>query len=132
MVRFLIRAAIFVVTAALGLLVASWLLPGFHLDWEGLLIAVAVFAAAQSILAPFIFNLARKYASAVLGGIGLVSTLIALIIASLFPGGIRVDDFVTWVLAALVVWVVTALGGWLLPLIFLKKKVTGRGEAVRG
>ena len=51
--------------------------------------------------------------------------------ASLFPGGIRVDDFVTWVLAALVVWVVTALGGWLLPLIFLKKKVAGRGSTAR-
>ena len=124
MVRFLIRAAIFVVAAARGLLVAVWLLPGFHLDWAGGLVAVVVFAIAQSVLAPFIFNLARKYASAVLGGIGLVSTLVALIIASLFPGGIRVDDFVTWILAALVVWLVTALGTWLLPLIFLKKKVT--------
>jgi uncharacterized membrane protein YvlD (DUF360 family) len=126
MVRFLIRAAIFVVTAALGLLVASWILPGFHLDWEGLLIAVLVFAVAQSILAPFIFNVARKYASAMLGGIGIVSTLIALLVASLVPGGIHVDGFVTWILAALVVWVVTALGGWLLPLIFLKKKVAAR------
>ncbi|UAJ79062.1 phage holin family protein [Leifsonia sp. ZF2019] len=124
MVRFLIRAAIFVVTAALGLLVAMWLLPGFHLEWAGGLVAIVVFAIAQSVLAPFIFNLARKYASAVLGGIGLVSTLVALIIASLFPGGIRVDDFATWILAALVVWLVTALGTWLLPLIFLKKKVT--------
>ncbi len=44
-------------------------------------------------------------------------------IAALFPGGIRVDDLVTWVLAALIVWFVTALGGWLLPLVFLKKKV---------
>jgi uncharacterized membrane protein YvlD (DUF360 family) len=123
MVRFLIRAAIFVVTAALGLLIAAWLLPGFHLQWGGALVAIAVFAIAQSVLAPFIFNLARKYASAILGGIGLVSTLVALIIASLFPGGIQIDGFATWALAALVVWFVTALGGWLLPLIFLKKKV---------
>jgi NhaP-type Na+/H+ or K+/H+ antiporter len=81
---------------------------------------------AQSVLAPLIFNLARKYASAVLGGIGLVSTLVALLIASALPGGIRVEGVATWVLAALVVWLVTALGGWLLPLIFLKKKVAGR------
>jgi NhaP-type Na+/H+ or K+/H+ antiporter len=87
---------------------------------------VLVFAVAQSILAPFIFNLARKYASAMLGGIGLVSTLVALLVASLVPGGIHVDGIVTWILAALVVWVVTALGGWLLPLIFLKKKVAAR------
>lgn len=123
MVRFLIRTAIFVVTAALGLLIASWILPGFHLEWAGSLVAVVVFAVAQSVLSPFIFNMARKYASAVLGGIGLVSTLVALLVASLFPGGIHVDDVLTWVLAALVVWFVTALGGWLLPLLFLKKKV---------
>lgn len=123
MVRFLIRVAIFVATAAVGLLVTAWVLPGFHLDWEGAVIAVVVFAIAQSVLSPFIFNVARKHASAVLGGIGLVSTLVALIIAALFPGGIRVDDLVTWVLAALIVWFVTALGGWLLPLVFLKKKV---------
>lgn len=125
MVRFLIRALIFLVTAAVGLLVAAWLLPGFHLQWGGFIVAVIVFAIAQGVLAPFIFNLARKYASAVLGGIGIVSTLVALIIAALFPGGIRVDGFVTWVLAALIVWIITALGGWLLPLIFLKKKATG-------
>lgn len=129
MVRFLIRTAIFVATAALGLLVASWILPGFHLEWGGFLTAVAVFAIAQSVLSPFIFNIARKHASAVLGGIGLVSTLVALLIASLFPGGIRVDGFVTWILAALVVWVVTALGGWLLPLLFLKKKAQERRAA---
>jgi hypothetical protein len=124
MVRFLIRAVIFVVTAALGLLVAAWILPGFRLEWGGVLVAVGVFAVAQSVLAPLIFNLARRYASAMLGGIGLVSTLVALIIASLFPGGIRIDGITTWVLATLVVWLVTALGAWLLPLIFLKKKVT--------
>ena len=60
MVRFLIRAAIYLVTAALGLLVASWILPDFHIEWGGFLVAVAVFAIAQSVLSPFIFNVARK------------------------------------------------------------------------
>lgn len=122
MVRFLIRAVIFVVTAALGLLIAAWVLPGFRLEWGGFVAAVLVFAVAQSVLSPWIFNLARQHASAVLGGIGLISTLVALLIASLFPGGIAVDGFTTWILAALVIWLVTALGGWLLPLLFLKKK----------
>ena len=126
MVRFLIRAAIFLVTAALGLLIAAWILPDFHIEWGGFLVAAAVFAIAQSLLSPFVFNLARKYASAILGGIGLVSTFLALLIASLFPGGIRIEGAVTWVLATLIVWIVTALGGWVLPLLFLRKRANDR------
>ncbi|MFK4731108.1 phage holin family protein [Agromyces mediolanus] len=122
MVRFLIRLAISLVTAALGLLVASWVLPDFHLEWGGFLVAIIVFSVAQAILGPFVFNLARQYASAVLGGIGLVTTFLALLIASLFPGGIHIDGVVTWVLATLIVWIITALGGWLLPLVFLKDR----------
>ncbi|GGR19526.1 phage holin family protein [Agromyces mediolanus] len=126
MVRFLIRLAISLVTAALGLLVASWVLPDFRLEWGGFLVAIIVFSVAQAILGPFVFNLARQYASAVLGGIGLVTTFLALLIASLFPGGIHIDGAVTWVLATLVVWIITALGGWLLPLIFLKDRAEKR------
>lgn len=123
MIRFLIRAVIFLVTAAVGLAVAGWLVPGVRLEWGGFLIACVVFAIAQSILSPFVFNIARKYASALLGGIGLVSTFLALLIASVLPGGIHIAGVTAWVLATLVVWIVTALGGWLLPILFLKKRV---------
>ncbi|HEX6953506.1 MAG TPA: phage holin family protein [Agromyces sp.] len=122
MVRFLINIAISLVTAALGLLVNSWILPDFHLDVSGFLVAVLVFTIAQAILAPFIFNVARQYASALLGGIGLVSTFVALLIASLFPGGIRIDGVVTWILATLIMWIITALGTWLLGLWWLRNR----------
>ncbi|WP_139415856.1 phage holin family protein [Agromyces laixinhei] len=122
MIRFLIRTAISLVTAALGLLVASWILPEFRIEWGGFIVAILVFAIAQAVLSPFIFNLARQHASAILGGIGLVSTFVALLIASLFPGGITISGVVTWILATLIVWIITALGTWLLPLIFLKEK----------
>ena len=123
MLRFLIRLAIYLGTAALALLVTSWILPGFGLSLSGFLVAVAVFALAQSILTPFIVNMARKYAPAVLGGIGLVSTFVALLLASLFPGGITLSGIDTWVLASLIVWLITALGGWLLPLLLLRGKL---------
>jgi hypothetical protein len=125
MIRFLIRAAIFLVTAALGLWIASLILPGFVLTWEGFFISIVVFALAQSLLAPFIFNVARKYASPLLGGIGLVSTFVALLIATLFTGGLQITGAVAWIVGTLIVWLVTALGGWLLPVIFLKEKING-------
>lgn len=122
MIRLLIRTAIHLGTAALAILVTAWILPDFHVSFGGFLVAVIVFTLAQAILTPFIINVARKYASALLGGIGLVSSFVALLIASFFPDGIAVSGITTWVLATLILWIVTALGGWILPLIFLKQR----------
>ncbi|MDQ0613870.1 uncharacterized membrane protein YvlD (DUF360 family) [Microbacterium sp. W4I4] len=127
MVRFLIRTAISLGTSAVALLVCFWVLPDFGLSLGGFLTAVIVFTIAQAILSPVITSLARKHANAILGGVGLISTFVALLIASLFPGGLHITGIGTWVLATLIVWVITALGTWLLPLIFLKKTVTQRG-----
>ncbi|MBV0895438.1 phage holin family protein [Microbacterium sp. NC79] len=123
MIRLLIRVAINLATAALGLLVASWVIPGVTLSASGFTVAVVVFAIAQTLLGPFVFNIARKYADAILGGIGLVTTFLALFVATLFPGGLRIEGVTAWLLAPLVVWVITALGGWILAAIFLKKTV---------
>ncbi len=122
MIRFFAHVAFSIVSSALALLACSVILDDFEFTWEGLLLAVLVFTAAQSILSPFVFNLARKYANGLLGAIGLVSTLLALFVASLFPGGIRITGITTWILASLIIWVITSLGVWLLPLVFLKKK----------
>ncbi len=127
----LIRVGINLLTAALGLLVAAWLIPDVKLEVGGFIVAVAVFAIAQSILGPFVFNMARKYADAILGGIGLVTTLLALFVATLFPGGLRIESPVAWVLAPLVVWIVTALGGWILALLFLREKANGAKSAAK-
>ncbi|ALD63134.1 membrane protein [Arthrobacter sp. LS16] len=129
MVIFLIRAAIYVATAALGLLVGMWLLDDFHLESQGFLVAVLVFAFAQSLLDPFIFRMTNRYIPAAIGGFGLISTLAALFVASLFPDGLTINGFTTWILAALIVWATTTLGSWLLPLIFLKKRIAQRNAA---
>lgn len=126
MIRLLVRAAIFLGTAALGLVVSALLFPDFRLSATGFVTALVVFVAAQSILAPFIFKLARTYAPALLGGIGLVSTFVALLLASLLPDGLEISGISTWVLSTLVVWIITALGGWLLPLLFLKNRAAQR------
>ena len=131
MVRFLIRAAIYLVTAALGLLVASWILPDFHIEWGGFLVAVAVFAIAQSVLSPFIFNVARKYASAILGGIGLVSTFLALWVATLIGDGLEISGASTWIGVTVVVWLIGALGGWFLGWLVLTRWWDRRQEQKR-
>ena len=98
MIRFLLSVAISIVSAAVALLVASSLIPGVDVSASGFVIAVLVFTVAQAILAPFVFNLARTYASAVLGGIGLVSTFLGLFVATLFPDGLTISGVTAWVL----------------------------------
>ena len=129
MIRFLIHVLINLATAAIGLLLAGWIVPGVLLQPTGFVVAVVVFALAQGVLGPFVFNVARQYASAILGGIGLVTTLIALAIASLFDGGLSISGFMAWVGATLLVWIVTALGGWILGWLFITRRL-GKGSKV--
>ncbi|MGA7148107.1 MAG: hypothetical protein WBX17_06440 [Microbacterium sp.] len=133
MLTFLIRAAIFLVSAALGLVAADLLLEGFHIDWNdwwGFVLAVVIFAVIQSVLAPWVFKITRRHAPAMLGGIGIISTFVAILVVVLIPGaGIGISQPIAWVLAPVIVWLVTALATWLLPPLFIKKKVDERREA---
>ncbi|WP_313818003.1 phage holin family protein [Citricoccus sp.] len=128
MIRMLLQAAINVVMAAVGLLVAGAVIEGVTLNAVGFVAAVLVFVVAQAILGPFVFNLARQYASAILGGIGIVSTFLALWIATLIPDGLSIEGVSAWVLAPLLVWVITALGMWLLGFLVLKRWWDKRAE----
>lgn len=132
----LYRALLYVVSAGLGLIIADLALDGFQIQWDkwwGFVICILIFAIVQSVLAPWVSKIADRYAPVLMGGIGIVSTLIALMIVVLLPiGGLRIVDLVGWLLGAVIVWLVTALGSVLLPLIFLRKRVDKRVEKSRG
>lgn len=130
MINFLIRAVIFVVSAAVGLIAADLILPGFHIDWSdwwGFVLAVVIFAVIQSVLAPWILKITRRHAPALLGGIGIIATFVAILVVVLIPrAGLTISEPVAWFLAPVIVWIVTALATWLLPPLFIKKKVADR------
>jgi hypothetical protein len=125
MIRFLLGVATNLVLSALALLIADWVLADVTLSLGGFLWAVAVFTVAQSVLGPFVFNMARKYASALLGGVGLVSTFLALWIATLLSTGVTITG-TGWVLAPLIVWLITALGGWIILGIVVERALAKR------
>ncbi|EXJ52556.1 MAG: hypothetical protein BGN98_04315 [Microbacterium sp. 69-7] len=106
MITFLLRAAVFLASAAVGLIVADIVLPGFSSDWRspvGFILVIVIFAVLQSVLAPWLARVAQRNAPAFLGGIGIV--------------------------APMIVWVVTAIAAFLLPAVLLKKKVQDRRES---
>ena len=124
MVRFLLRIAVFLAASAIGLLVAAWLVPGVSVSVSGFVTAVVIFTVAQSVLSPLFQKLASHYAAALLGGIGLVSTLAALILASVLTTGLSIAGTGSWVAATVLVWLVTAVATLLLPLVVPRKKNT--------
>ncbi|MGJ6123573.1 phage holin family protein [Mycolicibacterium sp. Y3] len=123
MVRLLVNTLVFLGSAAIGLLAADRLVSGVSVSWRGFVVAVVVFALAQAILSPFIAKMASRYASAFLGGIGLVSTFVALLLASVLTHGLSIRGAGSWVAATVVVWLVTAVATLLLPLLVVKKKI---------
>ena len=131
MVMFLLRALIFLVSAAIGLIVADLVLEGFRISWDqplGFILAIVIFAVLQSVLAPWLARVAQRNAPVLLGGIGIVSTFVALLIVVIIPrAGLTIGTpWWTWLAAPVIVWIVTALATWLLPALFIKKKVEQR------
>jgi hypothetical protein len=88
----------------------------------GFIAAVVIFNVAQAILSPFFLKMASRYASAFLGGIGLVSTLAALILSSVLTHGLSIRGIGSWIAATVIVWLVSALATLLLPVLVLKNK----------
>ncbi|WP_269303931.1 phage holin family protein [Aeromicrobium sp. HA] len=128
MIRLLIRAAINLVSAAIGLLVANAVLDDLEVTASGFVLTVVIFTLAQAILAPFILVVVKRNAEAFLGGVGIVSTLVALWVASLFGDALTISGLATWLIAAVIVWLAAALASFLLPFILVKAGVENARE----
>jgi len=134
-IAFLFRSFAYLASAAIGLLLADGLLDGFVIQWDrwwGFVACIVIFAVLQSVLSPVAVRLADRYAPVLMGGIGIVSTLVALFVVVLLPvGGLRIVDLSSWVLGAVLVWLVTAIGSAVLPLLFLRRDPRDGGRGVR-
>lgn len=126
MITLLIRLGVFLATAAAGLLLAGLLVNGVTLTVSGFLLSVVIFAALQSLVAPLSEKLLTRFAPALTGGVGIISTFLSLLLATLLPGGLQISGITAWLLGTLVVWIVTAIGAAVLHTI-----VTRRGERKR-
>jgi uncharacterized membrane protein YvlD (DUF360 family) len=67
-----------------------------------------------------IVKLPHAYSSLLLGGFGLVLTIVALSIASLVTHGLTIRGLASWLATAVVVWLVTTVGAISLPELFAR------------
>lgn len=131
MIRFLLRTAVFLLAAAVGVLVAAGIFTAFDLEtfsinWSqplGFVLAVVVFAVVQAIISPFLAKVARNNAPALVGGVGLLSTFVALVVAVVLTDGLDVGSVAGWIVGPVVVWLAGMLAAFLLPLFLLKEGV---------
>ena len=128
-VRLILNAVIYLGSAAIGLFVTSLILgDDFTLPIAALLLGTVLFAVFQMILGPFIFKMTHKYASALTGGVGLVSTFVSLLLTDILVADFSITGFSTWLAAVVIVWLITALATWLLPLFLLKEAADNRKD----
>ncbi len=114
--------------AAIGLFAAKLLLADrdFSINLMSFLTVIVIFSILQAILAPLILQVAVKAAPPLVGGIGLLSTFVALWITSLIVGdNMSLGGLVTHLLASLIVWLVTAIATMALRTFLFKQAVTG-------
>ena len=127
MIRFLINMAVYFASALIGIIAADAILPDFTVSGFTAYVVVAViFAVIQAILSPLIFKMVVKNASAFSGGVGLISTFVALLITVLLTAGLTINGVTTWILATLIVWLFTAIAAFLLPFLVVKRVVEER------
>lgn len=120
--QILLRAVVLLASWAIGLLVAGWIVPGVSLFVPGFIVAVAVFAVTQAMLSLSILKLPHRYASLILGGTGLVLTIVALILASILTHGLTIHGLASWLATTIVVWLVTTIGAITLPELLIRDR----------
>ena len=119
----LLRAILLLSSWAIGLLIAVWTVPGVSVSAPGFIVAVAVFAVTQATLSVSISKLPHQYASLLLGGTGLVLTIVALILASILARGLTIGGMASWLATTVVVWLMTTIGAITLPELLIRDPV---------
>ena len=128
MIRFLVRTLVLLVANGIGLLVAAVVLDDMSMDVQGFLIDVVIFTVIVALMTPFLESSMRRGSagSAALGGVALIATVIALVVADLISDGLTIEGAGTYVLAAVIVWAASLLAAFILPFLGLKRFLSER------
>lgn len=121
MIRLLARLTLNVLSNAVGLIAAAWLIDGFTINSIAFVTAVLIFSISTFVLGPLIVKIALSSASYLMGSISLITILVGLIITTLVSDGISISGINSWILATIVIWIFSVIGNIVLPLILFKK-----------
>ncbi len=123
MIRFLISTLISCLASAVGLIVAAVVLEDMTINGAAFIIAVLIFTVVQALALPFLAKMAMKNASALMGAMALISTLVGLIVTNLVSSGLSITGFNTWVFASIIVWLAGMIAAIIIPVVLVKAGV---------
>jgi hypothetical protein len=126
MIRLLLSLLIMILANAAGLAIAVALLPDFRIGATGFISAVALFSIVEVLANPLFAQISLKYVPAMRGSFALVTTFVGIGVIDYVLESVDVGNLRTWLLATLLVWLGALIATLLLPLIFVKKAVSGR------
>lgn len=106
--------AIVLASSAAGIYAAGLLVGGFEVKLRGLLTATVIVTLSQIIFVPLVSKLLTKYVPLLAGGVGIISTVLGLLVASWLPNGISANSISAWLVGGLVVWLVTGIASAIL------------------
>lgn len=121
MIRLLVRILLQFISSAIGLILASLIVPGFHIKAVGFLVSLLFFVGIGFLFEPLLFKLSLQYIPALRGGIAFVTTFVSLLLTTIFTDALTIDDLTTWVIAPLIIWLCVLLASVILPLFMFKK-----------
>jgi hypothetical protein len=116
LVRFLISTLAYLVANAVGLLLATVILPGFVIDPLSFVVAVAIFSLVQTVLGPPVTKISFKSFPQLMGGIALVTIFVGLFVTEILMDGMQIGGIANWLAATLLVWIGSLLASLLLPI----------------
>lgn len=120
------RTGVLLLANAIGLIVAAAVLEDMRLSASGFVVAVVVFTVALALMQPFLVSQLRRRGSAVLGGVALIATLVALVITVLVTDGLEIDGALAWLAAAVIVWAAALVAAFVLPFLGLRRYLETR------
>lgn len=128
MIRLLAAICLRLLANAIGILLAATILNGFSITVTSIIFVVLLFTIVEVVIDPLITKISLQYVPALRGGVALVTTLVGLIITTVFTDGLQISGLSTWILATLIVWLCALLASLLLPLFLFKKALDKRKD----
>jgi uncharacterized membrane protein YvlD (DUF360 family) len=111
----LISAALYIAANAIGLLIATLVLPDFKIDPLSFILVVVVFSVFLAVLTPAIRKISERRAPALLGGLSLIAIFVCLLVTSFAMDGFQSGGLVNLIGATVLVWIGSLLATLLLP-----------------
>lgn len=120
MTKMLISAAFTTLANAVGLLLASLILPNFSISPLSFIVVVIIFTAISMIASPLLTKVSIKNLPALQGGVALITVFVGLIITDIFMSGMSIGGISNLLAATLLVWLGSVIAAILLPMYLLK------------